>query len=103
MRPEVIFELRWSARTPLARPGDAGHDVPLPNPGSVIAIAVVFAAGTATAIFIVINIDAVVTFDTVVTNFTGAGRRSARRAGRRRRLCRRRQQLMREQHPKQRQ
>ena len=26
MRPEVIFELRWPARTPLARPGGAGHD-----------------------------------------------------------------------------
>ena len=26
MRPGVIFELRWSARIPLARPGGAGHD-----------------------------------------------------------------------------
>ena len=26
MRPGVIFELRWSARIPLARPGRAGHD-----------------------------------------------------------------------------
>ena len=26
MRPEVIFELRWSAQIPLARPGGAGHD-----------------------------------------------------------------------------
>ena len=26
MRPEVMFELRWSARIPLARPGGAGHD-----------------------------------------------------------------------------
>ena len=24
--PEAIFELRWSARIPLARPGGAGHD-----------------------------------------------------------------------------
>ena len=26
VRPGVIFELRWSARIPLARPGGAGHD-----------------------------------------------------------------------------
>ena len=32
--PEAIFELRWSARIPLARPGGAGHDGKTPWYGS---------------------------------------------------------------------
>jgi hypothetical protein len=32
--PEVIFELRWPARMPLARPGGAGHDGKTPWYGS---------------------------------------------------------------------
>jgi hypothetical protein len=49
-------------------------NVVLPSSGPILAIAV-SAAGTATAIGI--NIDTAVTFNTVVTNITGAGRRSA--------------------------
>jgi hypothetical protein len=55
----------------------------------------VSAAGTATAIAIDININPAVTFDTVVTNISGAGRCSARCARRQRRLCRRVQRRLR--------